>query len=314
MVRALGYSLGSFDPSDPGRLCRGRERWIDAWPLDEQVELTRLVVSGALFSDDSARDAKRGLSFSGLTAGRVVRSLFPGAALVACAEDAHPREVPHGARGLEHYDMRPTGGPLHQWAVRWSLPCADDADVDDAIEAGASVVLVCDEAPGDVDGGSASQEVPLADGHLDPDHGGGLPEEFRKAVFLLTGHRTEGPPSRHFQAAALPVLLDLVRAVVLVHHDKHESCIGIYARGLPDDAGEMLTAAQRQHASAGPPALAVPFAIPPMLARWDRALWELRQKWDPELDGDYPVPPAEDVHYGWARRRRGTRLRSGDEE
>ena len=50
-----------------------------------------------------------------------------------------------------------------------------------------------------------------------------------------------------------------------------------------------------------------------MLARWDRALWELRQHWDPETQGDYPVPPAEDAHYGWARRRRGNRLRQGEE-
>lgn len=313
MVRALGYSLSSFDPSDPGRLCRGRERWIDAWPLDERVELTRLVVSGALFSDDSARDARRGLSFSGVTAGMVVRALFPDAALVACAEDAHPREVPAGARGLEHYDVRPTGGPLHQWAVRWSLPCDDDADVDDAIEAGAGVVLVCDEPPGDVETPSASQEVPLADAHVDADHGGGLPDVLRKAVFLLNGHRTEGPPSRQFQAAALPVLLEQVRAIVLVHHDKHESCIGVYARDVGDHVGEALADVQRRRASEGPPALTVPFAIPPMLARWDRALWELRQRWNPETDGDYPVPPAEDVHYGWARRRRGNKLRSGEE-
>ena len=48
----------------------------------------------------------------------------------------------------------------------------------------------------------------------------------------------------------------------------------------------------------------MPFAIPPMLARWDRALYELRMDWDPEHDGEFPVPPAEDAGGRWSARRR----------
>ena len=40
------------------------------------------------------------------------------------------------------------------------------------------------------------------------------------------------------------------------------------------------------------PPLLVPFAIPPMLARWDRALSELRETWDVDSMGDFPVPVA----------------------
>ena len=308
MVRALGYSLSAFDPSDPGRLCRGRERWVEAYPLAEDPGLSRLVLSGALFSDDSARDAQRGLSFSGLTIGYVIRSLYPDATLIACAEDAHPREVPEGARGVETYDLRTPGGPLHQWAVRWTLPCVTAADLDDAIEAGAECILVLDGPLEDAEDPQPSELAPLADGHVDPDHGGGLPKAWREHLFLLMGHRMAGPPARLFQATALPDMLDDASAVVLIHQDKHARCAGVYARVLPDTAESVLT-----EACAGVEALAVPFAIPPMLARWDRALWELRQHWDPETRGDYPVPPAEDAHYGWARRRRGNRLRQGEE-
>ena len=31
MVHALGYSIDTFDPADPGRLCRGREQWIESY-------------------------------------------------------------------------------------------------------------------------------------------------------------------------------------------------------------------------------------------------------------------------------------------
>ena len=67
MIHALGFSENRFDPKDPGRLCRGRERWIEPWEVDgEGLELHRIVVSGAMFSDDGASDARRGLPFSGI--------------------------------------------------------------------------------------------------------------------------------------------------------------------------------------------------------------------------------------------------------
>ncbi len=313
MVRALGYSHSPFDPTDPGRLCRGRERWIESFPTepDELPRLWRVCISGAAFSDDSARDARRGLRFSGLSPGQVARALFPNSALVVWAEDAHPGRVPSRAEGVEYYALRQPGGPLRQDYARWSMVCADAASLDEAFDAGADALLALeppaptrdDEAP------SPLVDAPAADAHLDPSHRGGLPEPLREALFLLTGFRVDGAPARAFQAAALPPLLARCRAVVLLHQDKHAHCLGVYANRQVDLSRRLDELAR------GVGALSVPFAIPPMLARWDRALWEVRQAWDERQDGEYPVPPATDGGSGWSRRgaRRGPGVPDGEE-
>lgn len=270
---------------------------MDSYPLKEPAALHRVVVSGALFSDDSARDAYRGLSYSGLDCGTVLQTLFPGKTLLACAEDAHPRELPEGACAVEHYEVRRTGGPLSRWAVRWCLPCSTVEDLNRALAAGADVLLCVDDLPADTEETSTLDPAPLADAHVDPPTTGGLPESLRKLVFLLTGYRLDGSPTRRFQAAALPELLEVCDAVVLAHLDKHDSCLGVYLNA-PLEGAE----AQLEGLAVGVEALPVPFAIPPMLARWDRALWELRQDWDEATQGPYPVPPAEDPSYGWGRR------------
>lgn len=302
MVPALGYSNSSFDPADPGRLCRGRERWIDSFERDDDPELHRMVISGAAISDDSARDAFRGLSFSGLQADDVLARLFPGKVLVACCEDGHPREVPSRATGVEYYELARPGGSLARWAMRWSMLCSQPGDAQLAIAGGADVFLVLDAMPETGETREAPDFAPLADAHLDASHEGGLPEVLRRTVFLLTGYRVDGAPVRSFQPAALPDLLKLVDAVVLVHQDKHDHCLAIYTEEPLDEPEADLETLAR---SVG--ALAVPFAIPPMLARWDRALWELRQTWDERRDGVYPVPPAPESAHGWSRRgqRRG---------
>jgi hypothetical protein len=92
--------------------------------------------------------------------------------------------------------------------------------------------------------------------------------------------------------------MEQVDAIVLLHADKHGGCFGIYT---PEHLGA-LPIVDRFAQDVG--ALSVPFAIPPMLARWDRAIWELRQDWDEESMGDFPVPPC--AHGGWNRRERRT--------
>ena len=49
-----------------------------------------------------------------------------------------------------------------------------------------------------------------------------------------------------------------------------------------------------------------------MLARWDRALYELRLDWNSEAFGDFPVPPADDAGGRWSARSR--RIGHMDEE
>ena len=41
MVRGLGYSNNDFETANPGRLCRGRERWIQRWD-DPGIRLQRV--------------------------------------------------------------------------------------------------------------------------------------------------------------------------------------------------------------------------------------------------------------------------------
>jgi len=288
MVRALGYSLDDFDPADPGRLCRGRERWIDPLPLAEGETPTgalhRLVVSGAAFTDESASDAQRGLRFSGLNAGEIISAIFPGRFVVALAEDSNPRELPEGVFDDEVYALTRLNGPLRVWKARWKLHCPDAATMERAVDAGADVFAIL----GQRGGRSAARATP------EP-----MSEALDEALFLLVGFRQDGLPSRRFQASALPSALEYAHAIVLVHQDKHNYSLGIYAneRLNPREALERLARARG--------ALPVPFAIPPMLARWDRALWELRQGWDERAMGEFPVPPA--VEPGrptrWAGRR-----------
>ncbi len=57
---------------------------------------------------------------------------------------------------------------------------------------------------------------------------GELDEELRKVLFLLQGFRTEGPPARRFQSAAIVALLERVKAVGLIHLDKHAPSLGLY--------------------------------------------------------------------------------------
>lgn len=295
MVRALGYSLDDFDPADPGRLCRGRERWIDPLPPDDArgaegpIRLHRLVVSGASFTDESAADAQRGLRFSGLGAGEVISALFPGRVVVAQAEDANPRAVPANAIDQEVYALTRPSGPLRVWRARWRLPCPDAATMESAVEAGADVLVIL----GQRGGRSAAKAAP------EP-----LAEGLEEALFLLVGFRQDGMPGRRFQASALVTALDHAHAVVLIHQDKHSYSLGFYTRDRtnPREPLERLARARG--------ALPVPFAIPPMLARWDRALWELRQGWDDRISGEFPVPPAQEQ----ARRARWSGRRAGREE
>ncbi|MDP6934364.1 MAG: hypothetical protein QGG40_15670, partial [Myxococcota bacterium] len=261
MVRALGYSVDTFNPAEPGRLCRGRERWIVSFPLEEIPVLHRLVVSGSMFTNDSAQDAQRGLPYSGLTVGQVITALFPGLHIITWAEDAHPRLVPPGAAGVEHYELRRPGDSLRNWASRWSLVCTEPDQIDVAIAAGGDTILLLDDAKlaamtsGAAIGTSPSMLAPLADSDPAQDLPG-LPDELREMLFLLTGSRQEGAPGRFFQAAAIPDALTHVEALILVHRDKHGPCLGIYTE-QPLDPQDRLQTLADDHKT-----LAVPFAIP----------------------------------------------------
>jgi len=265
MIHALGISVTSFDPANPGRLCRGRERWIEGYPIDVSGPIHRVVISGARFSDDSARDAARGLSFSMLSAGEVLQALFPGRVFLAFREQGEVGHTPESAILVETHVQPRYGGRVRDNCVRWRARADDAATLSDLVGDG----------PG------------AADGFIPFEAGGELSAEVEQLLFLLTGYSERlSVPERRFQPAALQELLAIVPFVVCVHLDKHASVLGIYAREPIDCTGLERLAVERG-------VLVVPFTIPPMLARWDRALYELRLAWRGDNGAEFPVPPGD---------------------
>lgn len=286
MIRALGFSENRFDAKDPGRLCRGRERWIEPWELEgEPPPIHRIVVSGATFSDDGAADARRGVPFSGLDTAEIVGALYPGRRLLAFMEDGHPADIPGDAQAVEAYEGYRAGGRQELGLVRWVLHVDTPERLRELLSGGAPDEKI------------RGLLVLPAEGPADED-------EVVDRIFRLVGFSTLDSPPARYQPSALPELLELVEAVVLLHRDKHGPAVAVYARERTFD----LEARLRDLAAAHPGTLLVPFAIPPMLARWDRALSELRSHWMATRDDEFPVPPAPDDD-----ERRSRRWGPGDE-
>lgn len=298
MIRALGVSDSPFDPFDPGRLCRGRERWIDPWEADPpHPAVQRLIISGAAFEDDSARDARRGVAFSGIRLAKLLAALFPGQTLIAFMEDGHPADIPEGAEGVEAYSGHRAGGRGHEPMVRWTHVLSDESAL------AASIDVPSPE------GSASAEELGLAPA-FGPDLvaservrgfvvADAMTPALAEKLFLFVGLSTlDSPPSR-FQPGALPEILKDVPAVIALHRDKHGPVVGVYSRE-PIGADARIAALC---AEVG--ALQVPFAIPPMLARWDRALADLRRTWDEAALGPFPVPMNTTPNLWDRRRRRG---------
>lgn len=281
MIRALGFCVERFDVRDPGRLCRARERWIEPWEdVPGEPVLSRFVTTGAMFSDDSAFDARRGLEHAGITVTQVLAALFPGACLLAFMEDGHPEDIPDGAEGIEAYEGYRAGGAVTLGLVRWHRRVATSREISDLL--------------GDQDEDRVRGFVVLR-GEEDDD-------VLMDAIWPLVGLSSLDSPPARYQPAALPGLVARVPAVVLLHRDKHGVALGVYT-AVPLDVDALM-----DRLADDADALLVPFAIAPMLARWDRALAEMRAEWDgPE---PFPVPEAPPERRRDGRRRR---LRRADE-
>ena len=279
MVRAFGYCNDVFRPHYPGRLCRGRERWVEGLPDSPDATLHRTVCSGAVFSDDSARDARRGFRFSGVEAGRLMAALFPGAKFHGFCEGGDPRALPAKMSVEEDHLRSWWGGARQSPAVRWLAP-ATPQEIDIWMA-------------GELDGLAA----PLADGFVVLDKAP-TPALIEALYHLVAFADPVDRPARKYAAAAVPEVLAHARALVLLHLDKHAPTLAIYTPSPLQSDGVIDLCARAAEA------FPVPFAIPPMLARWDRALYELRMDWNPEHDGEFPVPPADDAGGRWSARRR----------
>lgn len=265
MYRALGFSDDLFDPANPGPLCRGRERWIDPIPdLEPTPPLHRLVISGAQFADDSAQDAERGLVASGVPLAEIIAALFPGGQFLAFTEDGHPADIPDGAEGIEAFNGFRAGGRHQEMRVRWQVKIAGREGMRDLLGEDPSERLL---------------------GMVLWDEDSEKPD-FLDHLYLLTGLSTVDSPPARFQPVALPDLLEFVPAVLLFHRDKHSIALGVYYR-------DELPLVRRLHLLAEKlGALLVFFDIPPMLARWDRALHEARADWESRRTDPFPVPRA----------------------
>lgn len=297
MVRAMGFSNAPFNPFDAGRLCRGRERWIEPWELEEGEtagEVHRLVISGAAFSDLSAADALRGIPHAGIDPASLISQLFPRKPLLAFMEDGHPADIPEEALGVEMYDGYRAGGRVESALVRWFLRVTGVRALRTLLAPppeGSDIPPPEDRVRGFVVLDGTSEDEVVFD-----------------RLFELVGFATRDSPPARFQPAVLPELVKDVKAVVLVHRDKHGMAIGIYTAEPLEVTDKLKTLCTKADC------LLVPFAIPPMLARWDRALSELRAEW-PEGEDAFPVPEPEGG-YSWEnrrRRRRDRRAPSGKE-
>jgi len=264
MIHALGYSHNDFDASRPGRLCRGRERWIEPWTFDEPPKgIQRLVISGACFTDDSAADALRGIQHSRVDRAALIEALFPGQLFLAFTEDGHPADIPDEAQGIEAYEGYRAGGQVSVGLVRWHCRVQGEACLGRLLgeEPGEEKIL-----------GLVAIEENADDAAL------------MESVFVLVGMSTLDSPPARFSPGGLIQVTDQARAVLVLHRDKHGPVFGVYSQ----DRVEAKDSLQSLCAEQG--TLLVPFAIPPMLARWDRALSELRAIWSEETP--FPVPQA----------------------
>lgn len=280
MIRAFGYCTDTFDTGYPGRLCRGRERWIEGLPDTPSAPIFRTVVSGACFSDDSARDALRGFRYAGVPLGKLFAQLFPRAKVYGFCHHGDPLALPPDMVLEEDWRNLRHGGVTESDAVRWIAPMSGNA---------ADNALV-----GEIDG----LAVPQAEGFV-VIKGKGLPEGLAESLYHLSGFATPNShPAELYAATAIPGVLEHAIALVLLHLDKHAPGIAIYTTDMLDASDVLFDVAKE----AG--AFPVPFAIPPMLARWDRALYEMRLDWDAETDGEFPVPPADDAGGRWSSRGR----------
>ena len=283
MIHALGYSHDEFKATSPGRLCRGRERWIEPWELESAHAIHRLVITGAAFTDDSARDAVRGINHSNVTVANIINALFAKKTFYAFMEDGHPADIPEDADQLEVYVGYRAGGQQSEPMVRWrqhlkgvTLLRAILGDDHDKDMVRGFAVLTGDE-----------DEQMVSD-----------------ALYELTAMSTVDSPPARFQPGALESVLEIVPVLVLLHRDKHGPALGIYSREPVVTDGKLAPLCKKTET------LLVPFAIPPMLARWDRALAEMKAKWETECEEPFPVPESGEPSRWDSRGRRRNRKRS----
>ena len=289
MISAIGYSKNTFTPFRPQKLGRGKESWLEEVYSETEMVLKlmaeqqasadqtihRIIFSGAKLEDISAKNTERALMASGVTAGELLFALYPDAELVVCGEECG--SVPEGAVGVEAYRVSETTGVLGAWRYRWTLPCKEPQQLDKAVSLGGQVVLIDPQKREEEPVNVLAAENPPDFEQAPPM----LSEAAKQALFLLSNGRAY---KAKYRASALPKILTHASQVALFHNDRNGYALGVYSHQDPE-IDTHLDAYARSRAI-----LLVPFVIPPMIARWDRALLELLRAWDKKE----PFPLASD--------------------
>jgi len=281
MPRAVGCSQTLFFSKKIGNLCRGKEWWIETEATPRDNSLHRIIVSGVDLQDERARIAKRGLSYSGTSVADFIHLLSQDQNLVAYVDDAFPSQIPNGSSGVEHYQMSRMGFALNSWFARWELTCNSIESLCDAINKGADLFLLNPQAPAKEEKSNFTGNLPAEYGHSTEKTV--LNEQLKKDVHRLIGGRQHLNAGARFLADALWDVLENCQAVILLHEDKHSRCLGIYSKESLAFVQQIQLYCERSET------LFVPFSIPPMLARWDRAIRDLRREWNEEEQGLFPI-------------------------
>ena len=266
-VSCIGYSQTLFSILKPDRLCRGREHWIYQPDDIEEEMIFRTVISGTTIKDPQVRFLERGLRCAGKPLKDILSVLFKGREIVGWVEEGDAKNIPSDAGGVELYQISRPHAPHNKWGARYELPVHVES-WENSHALGADVFLI-DPMLREED--EPQREIrsypPLAEETIEPST---LSEALRNALYLLVGHRNPQHPIARFQAPAISEVLNYCSAVVLMHQDKHDVCLGIYTQDQEFDVPV-------QELKDSLSVVVVPFSIPPMLARWDRALKDLQK-------------------------------------
>ena len=209
--------------------------------------------------------------------GNILQALFPTADIVAWGEEQEPEMVPDDACGLELYQISRLFAPFMKWSARFEKK-VEASEIDALVDSGVDAFLINPEYRGeDAHWERHMPYPPMADEEGNPPI---LVEELRKGMYALVGQRVGNRALARFQPKALEDVLKRCDALVLLHSDKHDYCLGVYSlEKWQLDIEEIEKTLS---------ILMIPFSIPPMLARWDRAIADLRKKWERETP--FPIP------------------------
>ena len=267
-VSCFGYSQSLFSIHRPDRLCRGREYWIYQPENVEEDMVFRAVISGTTILDQQVRHLSRGIRCSGHSLGDIAEILFEGQKVVGWVEEGDACSVPEQSCGVELYQISRSNAKAQKWCARYETDVKFD-DIDDFVDLGMDAWVINPML-------RSKEEEPVVHRSYPPlcdeeDRPPVLSESLRNALFWLTGHRNPQNKHARFQPVAIPEVLQYCDALVLLHKDKHDVCLGIYTA---DAEFEIPIEKIKKNLDS----LVIPFSIPPMLARWDRALKEFYQE------------------------------------